>query len=137
MAEIEGEMGLAPAQSRLRFVQRDLASLHATKAAAEEFAQREENVLINNSGRLYDYVVTMDGLDQTVEVKWVLIHSCRPFREQSALGTREGGRVHAGATSAAQVQPGSDVRVVALPIFDFLSQPPFVPQVGVPVLPPR
>jgi len=44
MAEIEGEVGAAPAQNRLQFLQLDLASLHATKAAAEEFARREERV---------------------------------------------------------------------------------------------
>lgn len=33
---------------------------------------------VNDGGRLYDdYVVTIDGLGQTVEVKWVSFHSCR------------------------------------------------------------
>ncbi len=51
MAEIEGEVGVAPAQSRLRFLQLDLASLHATKTAAEEFARREERLDILSGSR--------------------------------------------------------------------------------------
>ena len=44
MAEIEKGMEAAPSQSKLRFLQLDLASLHATKAAAEEFTRREERL---------------------------------------------------------------------------------------------
>jgi hypothetical protein len=81
-----GDRGAAPAQRKLRFLQLDLASLHATMAAAEEFAQREERLdvlsaspssyskrilfsdCVLNVGRLYDdFVVTMDGLEQTVD----------------------------------------------------------------------
>jgi NAD(P)-dependent dehydrogenase (short-subunit alcohol dehydrogenase family) len=51
MAEIEREMGAAPSQSKLRFLQLDLASLHATKAAAEEFARREERLDVLSASR--------------------------------------------------------------------------------------
>jgi len=44
MAEVEGELWAAPVQSGLPFLQLDLASLHATKAAVEEFVQREERL---------------------------------------------------------------------------------------------
>ncbi|KAH8980677.1 hypothetical protein EDB92DRAFT_1899913 [Lactarius akahatsu] len=69
-----------PAQNRLWLLQLDLASLRATKVAAEKFSRRKErlDVLINSAGKMYDdYVITVDGLEQTVEVKWVsLIPVC-------------------------------------------------------------
>lgn len=110
MTEIEGEVGAA--QSRLRFLQLDLASLHATKAAAEEFARREErlDVLINNAGRLYDdYVVTADGLEQTVEVNHV---SLSVFTQALLPLLKTTAR-----------QPGSDVRIVVIGSRAYLYSP--------------
>ncbi|KAI0265364.1 hypothetical protein BC834DRAFT_879075 [Gloeopeniophorella convolvens] len=87
----------------LRFLALDLASLHATKAAAEEFAKRESrlDVLINNAGRLYDdYVMTQDGLEQSVEVN----HVALSVFTQSLLPLMK--------TTASE--PGSDVRIVVV-----------------------
>ncbi|KAI9452067.1 NAD-P-binding protein [Lactarius psammicola] len=112
LAEIEGEVRTTPAQSRLRFLQLDLASLHATKAAAEEFARREGrlDVLINNAGRLYDdYVMTVDGLEQTVEVN----HVALSVFTQALLPLLK-------ATAS---QPGSDVRIVVVGSKAYLYSP--------------
>ena len=39
-----------------------------------------------SSGKLYDYyVVTVDGLKQTVEIKWVPLQLCQRIRAQIAL----------------------------------------------------
>ncbi|KAH9164958.1 hypothetical protein EDB89DRAFT_2138048 [Lactarius sanguifluus] len=71
-AVIEGE-GAEPAQNRLWFLRLDLASLRATKVATEEFSRRNERLdvmmLKGCTSQYDDYVVAVDGLEQTVEVK--------------------------------------------------------------------
>ncbi|KAH9028749.1 hypothetical protein EDB85DRAFT_1892363 [Lactarius pseudohatsudake] len=85
-AAIEGKVRVEPAQSGLRFLWLDLASLRATKAAAEEFSRQREagcpecvaalrvfvwtlvSDQVSDAGRSYgDCVLTTDGFEQTVE----------------------------------------------------------------------
>ncbi|KAI0293634.1 NAD-P-binding protein [Multifurca ochricompacta] len=108
IAEIETEAATeaeatTTKRGQLRFLQLDLSSLKDTKAAAEEFAKVESrlDVLVNNAGRLYDdYVLTKDGLEQSVEVN----HVALSVFTQALLPLLK--------TTASQ--PGSDVRIIVI-----------------------
>ncbi|KAI5478932.1 short-chain dehydrogenase/reductase SDR family protein [Pseudohyphozyma bogoriensis] len=78
-------------EARLEYLKLDLASLEATKGAAEEFLEREKRLdgVINNAGIMaLPYELTKDGIEQQFQVNhlshWLFTTTLAPLLESTA-----------------------------------------------------